>query len=97
MTHYAERASVWGLEIGELEMSVIGHYVGVSGYGFDEIEFEARISSPEPPERIRELARAAANDCYVTNTLKRAAGFTDGYSSTAALVGPLSWLRCLVG
>jgi len=46
--------------------------VGVSGYGFDEIEFEARISSQEPPERIRELARAAANDCYVTNTLKRA-------------------------
>ncbi len=72
MTHYAERASVLGLEIGELEMSVIGHYVGVSGYGFDEIEFEARISSLEPPERIRELARAAANDCYVTNTLKRA-------------------------
>ncbi len=72
MTHYAERASVWGLKIEELEMSAVGHYVGVSGYGFDEIEFEARILSPEPPERIRELARAAANDCYVTNTLKRA-------------------------
>jgi len=42
------------------------------------------------PERIRELAREAANECYVTDTLKRAAGFTDGYSSTAALVGPLS-------
>ena len=72
MTHYAERASVWGLKIEDLEMSVVGHYVGVSGHGFDEIEFEARISSPESPERIRELARAAANDCYVTNTLKRA-------------------------
>ncbi len=72
MTHYAERASVGGLRIEELEVSAVGRYVGLSGYPFDEIEFEVRVSSPESPERIKELAMAATNDCYVTNTLKRA-------------------------
>lgn len=70
-THYAERSSAWGLDIEGLEASVVGHYVAISGYGFDEIEYEVRITSPEPPERIKELGLAAAHDCYVTNTLKR--------------------------
>src|SRR5712691_5013349 len=52
MAHYAERASVWEMRIEGLEMSAVGHYVAISGYGFDEIEFEVRISSPEAPERI---------------------------------------------
>ncbi len=72
MIHYAERASVWGLEIIDLEVIAIGHYVAISGHGFDEIEYEVRITSPEPRERIKELAAAAAHDCYVTNTMKRA-------------------------
>jgi uncharacterized OsmC-like protein len=72
MTHYAERASVWGIKLESLEMSVEGHFVAVPGYGFDEIKFEARISSQEDPKRIKELAQTAEHDCYVTNTLKRA-------------------------
>lgn len=72
MTHYAERASVWGLKLEELEISAVGHYLALGGNGFDEIEFEARISSEEAPERIKDLAKAAVNDCYVTNTMKRA-------------------------
>ncbi len=73
MTHYAERASVWGLRLDSLEMSVLGHYTSISGYGFDEIEYEARITSQkETPETIKRLAKAASDDCYVTNTLKRA-------------------------
>jgi len=71
MTHYAERASVWGLRLEELEVSAIGRYLAISGRGFDQIEYQVRISSPEPPEKIKELALAAAGDCYVTNTLKR--------------------------
>lgn len=70
MTHYAERASVWGLKLEDLEVGAVGHFAGLPGHGFDEIEYEVRITSPEPKERIRELASAAAGDCYVTNTLK---------------------------
>src|SRR5260370_4172801 len=76
MSHYAERAAFLGIKIGELEMNVVGRFVGLSGYGYDEIEYEARITAQEPPERIRELSSAAANDCYVTNTLKRACKVT---------------------
>lgn len=76
MTHYAERASVRGLRVEDLEVSVIGRYLAIEGRGFDHIEYEVRISSPEPPEKIRELALAAAGDCYVTNTLKRSCRVT---------------------
>lgn len=76
MTHYAERASVWGTKIEDLEVSAIGHYVGIAGHGFDKIEYEVKIASPEPPERVKELASAAAGDCYVTNTLKRSCKVT---------------------
>jgi len=76
MTHYAERAAFGGLKIDDLEMNAIGRFVGLSGYGYDEIEYEARITSQEPPEKIKELSASAANDCYVTNTLKRACKVT---------------------
>jgi len=72
MSHYAERASVWGLKLDSLEMSVKGHFVRLPGRGFDEIEYETRIVSPENPDRIKELVVAAEHDCYVTNTLKHA-------------------------
>lgn len=76
MTHYAERASVWGLRLDDLEVSVVGRYLAITGHGFDHIEYEIRISSLEPPEKIKELALAAAGDCYVTNTLKRSCEIT---------------------
>ena len=76
MTHYAERASVSGTRIQDLEVSVVGRYVGMSGHGFDEIVYEVKVASLEPADKIRELSSAAANDCYVTNTLKRACKVT---------------------
>lgn len=76
MTHYAERASVWGLRLDDLEVSVVGRYLAISGHGFDHIKYEVRINSPEPAEKIKELALAAAGDCFVTNTLKRSCEVT---------------------
>lgn len=76
MTHYAERASVCGVRLDDLQVSAVGHFTGIAGYGFDEIEYEVRIVSPEPSDKIRELASAAARDCYVTNTLKRSCKVT---------------------
>jgi len=72
MTHYAERASARGIKVEDLEVTAVGHYTGIAGYGFDSVEYEVRISSPESPEKVKELATAAAGDCYVTNTLKKA-------------------------
>ena len=71
MTHYAERASVQGLKIDDLEMGAVAHYIGLSGHSFDEVEYTVALVSEESPEDIRRLAFAAAGDCYVTNTLKR--------------------------
>jgi uncharacterized OsmC-like protein len=72
MTHYAERAAVRDLRIDVLEVDAVGRYVGLSGYGFEEVEYTVRIGSKESPEEIGKLASAAAGDCYVTNTLRRA-------------------------
>ena len=76
LVHYGERASGGGLRIEEVEISAIGRYLAMSGRGFDSVEYEVRISSPEPPDRVKELASAAAGDCYVTNTLKRSCKVT---------------------
>jgi hypothetical protein len=51
-------------------VSAVGHYLAISGRGFDSIHYEVRTKSPEPHSRIKNLARAAAGDCYVTNTLR---------------------------
>lgn len=86
MAHYAERSSVWGIKLESLEMSVEGHFVAMSGYGFDEIRFETKIVSRESPEKIKELALAAERDCYVTNTLKRACRVTGSIFLNGELV-----------
>lgn len=76
MAHYGERASVQGLKLDDLEVTVIGRFLGISGSGMDEIEYQVRIASQEPPDRIRALAVAASDDCYVTNTLKKSCKVT---------------------
>ncbi len=76
MSHYAERASAWGFRIESLEMAVRGHFVAMPGHGFDAIEYDTRIVSPEDEEKIKKLVSAAENDCYVTNTLKRTCKLT---------------------
>lgn len=76
MSHYAERASVMGLRLDGLEMRVRGSFIAMQGHGFDAIEYETRITSPESPEGIKELVELAENDCYVTNTLKRCCRIT---------------------
>lgn len=45
---------------------------GGDAYGFEEIRYETRIESSEPPERIRELVEEAERHCYVLSTFKRA-------------------------
>lgn len=76
MTHYAERAATRDIKIESLEMKVTGHFTAFPGYGYDAIEYETRIKSQAAPEDIKNLVKAAEEDCYVTNTLKRACNLT---------------------
>jgi uncharacterized OsmC-like protein len=69
--HYAEHAMVDGIKLESLEMKIDGTIVAQRPRRFTEVTYEVRISSPESEETIRRLAKKAADDCYVTNTLKR--------------------------
>ncbi len=57
-------------------MQVNGTIVTQRPRRFTEVTYEARITSPENEETIRRLAKKAADDCYVTNTLKRSCKVT---------------------
>jgi uncharacterized OsmC-like protein len=69
--HYAEHSMVDGIRLDSLEMKVNGTIVMQRPRRFTEVTYEVNISSPESEEAIRKLAKKAADDCYVTNTLKR--------------------------
>ena len=73
MAHYSERASVMDLSLESVEITVRAHYDTRPGGYFDEILYETRIVSPEPEDKIKGLVNLAEHDCYVTNTLSRAA------------------------
>jgi uncharacterized OsmC-like protein len=68
--HYAEHAMVDGIRLESLEMKVNGTIVAQRPRRFTEVTYEVKIFSPEREETIKQLARKAADDCYVTNTLK---------------------------
>lgn len=73
-------AALKNIRLDKLEFAIRGYFdrrggrlPGLPNRGFDEIRYEIRIESPEPPERIRELVTEAEQHCYVLATLKRAA------------------------
>jgi len=74
--HYAEHAMVDGIRLASLEMRVDGTIVTRRPRRITEVTYEVRINSPESEETIRRLAKQAADDCYVTNTLKRSCKVT---------------------
>lgn len=74
---YRAYASVLGLRIDNVEVDARGH-LDVRGFlglaqvpaGFERVTFTTRIESPEPPERIRELARLVEQHCPVLDILR---------------------------
>lgn len=71
-------ASVLGLRIDRVEVEVRGH-LDVRGFlgdpsvapGFERVAFSTRVESPEPPERIHELAALVERHCPVLDVLRR--------------------------
>lgn len=73
MAHYSERASVQGLSLDSVEISVRAYYDTRPGGYFDEVQYETRIVSAENEDTVKKLVKLAEHDCYVTNTLSKAA------------------------
>lgn len=73
-------AALKGLRLDALEFAIRGYFDRRGGRvpeipnrGFDEIRYDIRIESAEPPARIKELVEEAERHCYVLSTLRRAA------------------------
>jgi len=73
-------AALREIRLDALEFAIRGYFdrrggrlSGMPNRGFDEIRYEIRIESPEPPQRVKELVEEAERHCYVLSTLKRAA------------------------
>jgi uncharacterized OsmC-like protein len=74
--HYAEHSMVDGLKLESLRMKICGTIADQKPRRFTDVVYEVNITSSESDETIKELALRAAEDCYVTNTLKRACRVT---------------------
>ncbi len=74
--HYAEHAIVDNSAIDSLTMKIDGTISMQRPRRFMEVTYEVQITSPQSDEQIRKLAKAAAEDCYVTNTLRRSCKVT---------------------
>jgi putative redox protein len=71
MVHYVEHCAVEDLKLDSLDIKVEGNISPQKPVRFTDVRYEAQIRSNEDEERVKELARVAAGDCYVTNTLRR--------------------------
>jgi uncharacterized OsmC-like protein len=71
MVHYVEHCAAEDLKLDSLDIKVEGKVSPQKPVRFTGVTYEAQILSGESDERIKELARMAAEDCYVTNTLRR--------------------------
>lgn len=76
MVHYVEHCAVEDLKLDSLDIRVEGEVSPQKPVRFTDITYEAQIRSGEDDVRVRELARMAAEDCYVTNTLRRSSNVT---------------------
>ncbi len=74
--HYAEHSMVQGVALQSLQMKIDGKVSLQRPRRFTEIAYEVNITSQHDHETIRDLARKAAEDCYATNTLRRACTVT---------------------
>ena len=71
LVHYAEHSMLSNIKLESLELKIDGRIVLQKPRRFTEVNYEVRIESANDDETIRKLARVAAEDCFVTNTLKR--------------------------
>jgi len=71
MVHYVEHCATNDLNLSSLSMKVEGKVSPQKPVRFTDVTYEVQIRSKEDDDQIKKLAKAAADDCYVTNTLRR--------------------------
>ncbi len=76
LVHYAEHCMTDSIKLDSLELKLDGKVSNQRPRRFTEVTYEAMIHSSEKDEVVKKLARAAADDCYVTGTLKTACKVT---------------------
>jgi uncharacterized OsmC-like protein len=69
--HYVEHCSLDGIKLDAMRMNVNGQITFQRPRRFTTVTYEVHITSSEHDDTVRKLARSAAEDCFVTNTLKR--------------------------
>jgi uncharacterized OsmC-like protein len=74
---YRAYATALGLRLDRVEIETKGHLdlrgflnLGPVGAGFNLVTFATRLESPEPPEKLRELARLVQEHCPILDTLR---------------------------
>ena len=75
---YRAYASALGLRLDRVEVDARGRldlrgFLGLApvAAGYEAVTFRTRIESPEPPEKIQELARLVEEHCPVLDILRR--------------------------
>jgi len=76
MVHYVEHCAVDNLKLDSLDIKVEGKISPQKPVRFTDVTYEVHLYSGEGDEQVRDLARLAAEDCYVTNTLRRSCNVT---------------------
>jgi uncharacterized OsmC-like protein len=71
MVHYVEHCAVDNLRLDSLDIKVEGKISPQKPVRFTDVTYEVQIRSAEGDEQVKDLARTAAGECYVTNTLRR--------------------------
>ena len=71
--HYVSLAIAEDLFLSQLRVTAVGHFDRVlMGGAFRDINYDVKIETQAPVERVRDLAGRADNMCFASNTLVNA-------------------------
>ncbi len=76
LVHYAEHCMADGIKLDSLEVKIDGKVSTQRPRRFTEVNYEVTIHSSAEDQVVKRLSRAAADDCYVTGTLRNACKVT---------------------
>ncbi len=76
MVHYSEHAAAENIDIKSLRIDVTGTFSVAHPRSFEDVTYTVHIESGEEEQRVIALARTARDDCYVTNTIRKACNVT---------------------